>query len=121
MAAISKMLRVAVVKGADAALAEDDVGIAAFHDELRGTQQFFEGGSEAALEQDGTTAAANCFKQREVFHVAGADLEDVGILGNHFNVALRHDFGDDGEAGQFASLGQNAEAFFAEALESVGR
>ena len=62
-------------------------------------EQFLDGGAEAAFEQNGTAAFAKRFEQREVLHVARADLHDVGIVGHQFDVAIAHHFGDDGEAG----------------------
>ena len=46
-------------EGADAALAEDDVGVSAGHDVFGGEEEFFEGGGEAALEEDGFVCLAD--------------------------------------------------------------
>jgi hypothetical protein len=40
---------------------------------------------------------------------------------HHFGEILREQFGDDGEAGFLARLGQHFQAAFAQALEFVGR
>ncbi len=55
-----------------------------------------------------------------VLHVACADLEDVGVFGDEFDLIYGHDFGDDGHPGLFTGFGEDLEAFFAEALEFVG-
>ncbi len=106
-------------KGADAALAEDDVRVAVGGDVFGGHEEFFQGGAEAAFEQDGAAAFSEGFEERVVLHIAGADLEHVGIGGDEVDVGFREDFGDDGEAGALAGKGEEAEAFFAEALELV--
>ena len=48
------------------------------------------------------------FQQREVLHVARADLQDVGVLGDQIDVAVAHHFGDDAEAGLLAWLSRAA-------------
>ena len=69
-----------VGKGADAALAEHHVIIALAHDVLGGHQQFIESGGNAALEQHRFIGSAGKLEQSEVLHVAGADLNHVGVL-----------------------------------------
>ncbi len=107
-------------KGADAAFAEDDVGVALGHDVLGGEHEFFEGGGEAAFEEDGFAGIANGPEEVVVLHVAGSDLEDVGVLTDEVDLVDGHDFGDDGEAGLGAGFGEDFEAFLAHALEGVG-
>jgi hypothetical protein len=107
-------------EGADAAFAEDDVGVAAGHDVFGGEEEFIEGGGEAALEEYGFLLIADGVEEVVVLHVAGADLEDVGVFADECDLVDGHDFGDDGEAGLFAGFGEDFEAFFAEALEFVG-
>src|SRR5690606_17060872 len=51
---------------------------------------------------------------------AGADLEHVGVLTDEFDLAGVHDFGDDGQAGFGADLGEHLEGGESEALEGVG-
>lgn len=53
-------------------------------------------------------------------HVAGANLDDVGVVGGDFEVFEVEEFGDDGELVFFAGLGEEFEGFDAEALEGVG-
>ncbi len=55
----------------------------------------------------------------EVLHVAGADLDDVGVVGGDFEVFEVEEFGDDGQLVFFARLGEELQGFDAEALEGV--
>ena len=64
--------------------------------------------------------AADGFEQAVVLHVAGADLENVGVFADDVDVFGRDDFGDNREAGFVAGRGEHFQAFFFEALESVG-
>ena len=103
-------------EGADAALAENHVGIAVRDDVFGGHEQFFDGGAEAALQQHGPAAFAERFQEHEVLHVARADLHDVGVLRDEIDVAIAHDFGDDAEAGRGFRFLQELQAFFFHAL-----
>ena len=67
------------LEGADAALAEDDLEVLLGHDVLGGVQPLVDRAGHAALEHDRLLGAAGLLQQREVLHVAGADLEDVGV------------------------------------------
>src|SRR5262249_3009132 len=58
--------------------------------------------------------------ERIVLHVASADLEDIGIIGDKSDLFRRHYFRDDGEAGHGAGLGEQLEALLLESLEAVG-
>src|SRR5258708_38198471 len=62
------------------ALAENYVVVALAHDVLGGHEKFFERSRDAALQQDGFAGASGALEQREVLHVAGADLDDIGVL-----------------------------------------
>ena len=108
-------------EGADAALAEDDVRVAVRDHVLGRHEKLLDGGAHAALQQHGAAAFAERLEQREVLHVARADLQNVGVLGDQVDVAVAHDFGDDAESGGFAGLVEQLEAFDFEALEIVGR
>ena len=70
------------VEAADAALAENHVGIAFGQDVFGREQQLLDRGREAALEQDRLPQPAGPLEQRIVLHVARADLDDVGDLGD---------------------------------------
>ena len=93
-------------KRADAALTQHHLRIAMRHNVLRGHQQFLNGGTEAAFQKYGTAAFAQHFQQREVLHVARADLQNVRIPGDKIHIPVAHYFSDDGESGGFAGLGE---------------
>ena len=109
------------LEGADAAFAEDDVGIAVSGDVLGGHEQFLDGAAEATLEKNGAAAFAEGFEEHEVLHIARADLHHVGVLGDEVNVAVSHHLGDDGEAGGFLGFLEELETFLFESLKIVGR
>src|SRR6266446_6864013 len=50
------------------------------HDVFGGHEKFVERGGHAALEEDGFFGAAGALEQGEILHVAGADLNDVGVF-----------------------------------------
>ncbi len=108
-------------KGAHAALAEDDFVVALAHDVFGGHQEFVERGAHAAFQQHGHAQAAGVLEQRKVLHVAGADLDDVGPLGNELERFVVDGFGDDAQSEAVANFGHDLEGFDAEALECVRR
>ena len=69
----------------------------------------------------GLRDAAGTLQQREVLHVARADLDHVGILLHQVERLVVHGFGDDQQAEAVADLGQNLQAVFRQSLERVGR
>ena len=75
----SSVLRVDGSKRADAALAEDHVGVARAEDVLGGHEPLLDRGPEAALEQHRLAGLAGRLEQHEVVHVAAADLEHVDV------------------------------------------
>ena len=117
-----KVQRVAGVffKRADAALAEDDLLVAAGHDVLGAHEQLLEGAGKAALEQDGLAQLAKLTQEVEVLHVARADLNDVHIL-EQGQVLHAHDLRHDGQAGLLPRDLEQLEAGGLQALEIVGR
>ena len=110
-----------LLEGADTALTEDDLLVAAGHDVLGAHDPLFDGVAEAALEQNGLVHLAHSLEQLEVLHIAGTDLHHVHIfleLGDSF---LAHQLGDDGHTGGLAGLYHVKDALSLEALEGVGR
>ena len=105
--------------GANAALADHDVVVAVAHDVLGAHQQFLDGAADAALEHDGALHLADGMQQSEVLHVARADLQNVGVFGDHRQGLDGHDLGDDGQAGDFACFGQVFKTLETQALEAV--
>ena len=73
------------------------------------------------LSRTGLRRLAGLLEQGEVLHVARADLDDVGPLGDQFEGFAVEGFGDDAEAEAVANFGHDAEGFEAHALKGVGR
>ena len=109
------------LEGADAALAEDDVVVAAGEDVFGGEQQLFDGGGDAALEQHGLADRAELAQQVEVLHIARADLEEIDVGQHQLDLGDLHDLADDEQAGGVAGFAQQLEGIEAHALEGVGR
>ena len=105
----------------DAALAQDDVRVARADDVLGGHQPLLDRRAVAALEHDRPGDPPDVAQQRVVLHVPGADLEDVGVLGDDVDLVRLHHLGDDRQTGPLAGLGEVAQALDAQALERVGR
>ena len=115
--------RVATVvdKGANPALTEDDLDVAAFHDILRRHQPFVDGGGHAAFQHDRPVGAAGAPQQAEILHVARADLDHVGVFLNNIECFEIHHFGDHGQAGFVSHLGQDLQPLHTQPLEGIGR
>src|SRR5208283_104193 len=97
-----------------------DVVVAFGEDVFGGHQEFVESGGHAALEKDGEFGAAGTFEEREILHVARADLDDVGVFLDEIERFVVDGFGDDAEAVLLADMGENLQAGEAESLEGVG-
>jgi hypothetical protein len=108
-----------VGKSTDAAFAESDLVVSFGEDVFGGHEKFVERGGHAALEEDGFFRAAGAFEQREILHVARADLDDVGVLLDEIERLVVDGLGDDAEAVFFANFGENFEAGLAESLEGI--
>src|SRR5690606_26954208 len=108
------------VEAADTAFAEDDAVVAAGQDVLGREQPLLDGGGEAALEEDGAIDAGDALEERKVRHVAAADLEDIGVLGDELDLIRLHHLADDRHAGGGTGLSEQAQALLAEPLEAVG-
>ena len=108
------------LKGTDAALAQDDIGVAACKDVLRRHQELLHRGGQAALEQDGLFRAAQLLEQHEVLHIARAELDDIHIR-EQVEVLFAHDLGHDRQAGLALGFEQQLEALGLQPLEGVRR
>src|ERR1700681_73319 len=108
-----------VGEGAHAAFAKHDVVIAFAQDIFRGHQEFVERGGHAAFEENGLFGAAGAFEQREILHVASADLDHVGVFFDKVEAFVVDGFGDNAEAIVLANLREDFQALFAEALKTV--
>ena len=118
-----KVQRVAGVffKRADAALAENDVFIAAGHDVLRAHDPFLDGIGKPALEQHRLFHFAHGLQKLEVLHIARTDLHKVHIFLKFIDLVLAHQLADDGHAGRFTRRRHGQNALCAKALERIGR
>ena len=101
-----------VGEGADSAFAEHDVVVAFGEDIFGGHEEFVESGGHAALEENGSFGATGAFEEREVLHIAGADLDDVGVVLDQIEAFMIDGFGDDAETVFLANLGQNLQSEF---------
>ena len=109
------------LKGSNAALAEDELRVSSRQDVLRGEEPLLNRPREATLQHHGHARSSNRIEEREVLHVASANLEHVGELGDHVNLRWLHHLRDDGETGALPRLREEAEAVKAEPLEGVWR
>ena len=108
-------------EGADAALAEDHVVVAAGEDVFGAEQKFFHRGGHAALEQDGLADFAERAEQMIILHVARADLKNIDVLAHHLNLRRVHHFADDEQTEFVGGFAHQLQAFFAHALKGIGR
>src|SRR6267154_474456 len=106
---------------ADAALAENDVVIAARQNVFGAHQKFFHGGGHAAFQQDGFADFAKRAKEKVVLHVARANLKNVHVTEHHLNLRRVHHFADGEESEFVRSFAHELEARFPHALEGVRR
>jgi len=106
---------------ADAALAQHHLVVALLEHVVRGHQQLVERRGEPALEQHRLADLACRLEQRVVLHVAGADLHDVGVLGDRVGVVGVQELGDDRQAGLGPRLGEDLQRRNAQALERERR
>ena len=105
----------------DPALAQDHVLVALLEHVVGGHQQLVERGRQPALEQHGLAELARHLEQRVVLHVARADLDHVGVLGDELGVRRVEQLGDDRQAGDRARLGEDLQPRRAQALERERR
>ena len=107
-----------LLKGTDAALAQDNIGIAACEDVLGSHEELLHGGGQTALEEDRLVAAAQFLEQHEVLHIAGTKLDDIHIR-EQVEMLFAHDLGDDRQTGLTLCLEQQLETLGLQTLERV--
>ena len=107
---MSSVLRVAVSKVRMPRSHSTTLWLPLRHDVLGRHQQLRDRRRQAALEQHRTLHAAQLGEQREVLHVARADLQHVGVLGDEVDVARVHHLGHDGQPRLGAHLGEQLAA-----------
>ena len=104
----------------DAALAKHHARFPARHHVLGGAEPLVRGRPCAALEEDWPPGLSHRAEQIEVLHVAGADLQDVGLLGDRLHLIDRHHLGDDGKPDVAPGSDEPVERLVAVPLEGVG-
>ena len=109
-----------LLKGPDAPLAEDHVGVALAHNVFCTHQQFFNGVRQATLQQDWLAGLAQLPEQIEILHIPGAYLDDVHVLEKVQGGDI-HDFRDDGHTRGLLGFQQQPDAVVPEALERIRR
>src|SRR5688572_148574 len=105
---------------ADAALAEDDVVVAAGQDVFRRQQPLLDRRRDTALEQHRLALVTQFPQQGEVLHVAGADLEDVTVVGDQLDLAAVHHLRDQLQVVGVGRAPQHLQSRLAQPLEAVG-
>ena len=115
---IERVARV-VVKRADAALAENDVVVAAGHDVFRAHQQLLERVGKPALEQNRLFDRAHLLEQVVVLHVARADLDDVDVVKQRQMLDV-HELRHDGQPRLLLGDLQQADPLAVQTLEVIG-
>src|ERR1700681_1111536 len=108
-----------VSESAHTTLTEHYVVVAFAEDIFGGHQEFVERGGHAAFEENWLFGASGALEQREILHVASADLDYVGILFDEVETFVVDGFGDDAESIVLADLREDFEAVFAETLKTV--
>ena len=78
-----------------------------------------ERGGHSALEKNGLFGAAGALEQREILHVARANLDDVGVFFDQIERFIVDRLRDDPEAVSGAHFRKNLEAVFPEPLKAV--
>ena len=73
-----------VGESTNSTLAEDHLVVSLAHDVFGGHKEFFEGRGHSALQQNWLFSSSSTFKQRKVLHIAGTDMDDIGIALDQF-------------------------------------
>src|SRR5579862_2361307 len=110
-----------VSEGTDSALAQDHFVIALAHHVLGCHKEFFKSSGHAALEQHRNAGAPRPLEQGIVLHVAGADLDHVGIFFHELHGFVVDGLGDNLHAEPVTNFSHDLQAGFAQALEGIGR
>src|SRR2546427_4968652 len=109
------------LEGANAALAQNHVVIAAGHDVFRRKQQLFESGGDAALEQHRLLDLAQLAQQIKILHIARAHLQDIHVRQHERDLRNLHDFADHQHVETIARLAQQFKSLFAHTLKRIWR
>ena len=115
---VERIARVGLI-GADAALAEHDVGVALVHDVLRRVEPLVDRRREAALQEHRLARLADRLEQAEILHVARADLQHVGVCRHAVDRLDRRDLRHDLEPRALARLREELQPLLLETLEGI--
>ncbi len=109
-----KVQGIAAVVGqsANAPLAQDDVGIVLRQNVLRRKKHLVERGRMTAFEEHRFAGPSSFLQKRVVLHVAGADLDDVGVCGHKVKSLGIYRLGDYSEIETFSHFRQDFETLF---------
>src|SRR5215217_5667735 len=109
------------LKRADAALTEDHIGVTLAQDVFGAHYQIINRGAESPLEHHGKSAASDFLQQREIVHVASANLKTIRVLFDHRQIAGVHHFRNHREAGFRAGFSEKSQSIFTQSLKTVRR
>ena len=104
-----------------ATFTQNDVVVTFAHDVLGRHQELFQRGRHPAFEQHRLARLASAFQQREVLHVAGANLDDVGVLVHQRQGFVVHGFRYDEQAEVLTDFGENLQPKLTQSLEGIRR
>src|SRR5215471_10196058 len=108
-------------KGPDPALANNDLVITARHYVFGSKQRLLDRRCGPALQQDWLVDPPQLAQQVEVLHISSADLQDIDIPDEEWNLGGLHDFGYDEHVKTVRRLPQVLESLFAQTLKGIGR
>ncbi len=115
------MLRGSRFIGANAALAEDHIVVAAGQDVFARQQQFLNGAGDAALEEHRLAGLAKLAQQIEILHVTGANLEAIDERQHRLDLRNLHHFADHKQSVRIRRFAHELQSRNAHALEGVWR
>jgi putative Holliday junction resolvase len=105
----------------DAALTKQHVEVA-FVENVFGThQKVLDRRRKSPLQHHWKFASANLLEQREILHVASADLEAICVFLDFFEVLCIHYLGDHGKPGFLAGFREQLEPFDSKTLKGIRR
>ena len=109
-----------IIEATNASFTEDHALGSMSEEVLAGQEPLFDGRGHSTLQKNGFARFPNCFEQREILHVARADLHEVGIFGDRRNVPFSQRFGDDEQSHGICSSAYPFERSVAVTLKRVG-
>jgi len=117
---VEQVARLLVV-GPDAAFAQHDLVVPRDVDVFGSHQPLFDRCRDAPFKQHRLARAAHLAQEPEVLHVAGPDLQHVGVALDQLDVAHVEHLRHDGQAGAVRRRAHDLEALLAQPLKGIGR